>query len=332
MRDLFESLQLDGEAGLQRLVDERTQENVTLDFKRKADSSHGSFERNDKVIFAELISGFANSAGGLGIWGIAAERDANDPVDCAKSLVPIANIEMFQSQAHANSGHLIMPKHEGIHIASVQSTTPGAGYLLVLVQRSERRPHRSEASGVKQYYKRAGDGFFAMEHYDIEDAFRRGSSPTVELYWELQRGGDAPSSSGIVTTMFFEVSLINSGNTLVRFPFLQIRPGRGLQVGTLPPHTGLWLIRPSGTLDGFTRFYGDANIVIHPGDRIPIARMVANYAHTNNFGLLDRSAIEASCIEFSARGGGENVRLTNLDVSLNGPELVRVMQGLGVSV
>ena len=37
----------------------------------------------------------------------------------------------------------------------------GAGYLLIEVGRSERRPHRCEF-GEKQYFKRVGDSSIAM--------------------------------------------------------------------------------------------------------------------------------------------------------------------------
>ena len=48
MLDLFQQLQREGESGINRLIDERTQESVQLDFKLKEDPSHGQFSDNDK--------------------------------------------------------------------------------------------------------------------------------------------------------------------------------------------------------------------------------------------------------------------------------------------
>jgi hypothetical protein len=44
----------------------------------------------------------------------------------------------------------IMPRHEGIRIAAL-ANTEDTGFLLVDVERSERRPHRCEF-GDKQYF------------------------------------------------------------------------------------------------------------------------------------------------------------------------------------
>ena len=66
----------------------------------------------------------------------------------------------------------------------------GAGYLLIEVGRSERRPHRCEF-GEKQYFKRVGDSSIAMEHYDIEDSFKRMTIPKLTAHFKLQEGGSA---------------------------------------------------------------------------------------------------------------------------------------------
>jgi predicted HTH transcriptional regulator len=97
VRELFEQLQVEGEAGIDRLVSERTQETVELDFKMKRDAQHGAFHDDDKRNLGKALSAFANSAGGLLVWGIDARR--RDGVDCAQALAPIAEIEKFRSTA-----------------------------------------------------------------------------------------------------------------------------------------------------------------------------------------------------------------------------------------
>jgi putative SOS response-associated peptidase YedK len=68
--DLFEQLQREGEPGIDRLILERTQETVELDFKLKETSSHGGFSDGDKRTLGRAFSAFANSSGGLLIWGV----------------------------------------------------------------------------------------------------------------------------------------------------------------------------------------------------------------------------------------------------------------------
>jgi hypothetical protein len=90
-----------------------------------------------------------------------------------------------------------MPRHDGIRLAAVRSEQQsGAGYLLVYVERSERRPHRCEATGEGRYFKRAGDNTFPMEHYDIEDAFRRASLPDLAMKWSLVWHGGTSGPEG----------------------------------------------------------------------------------------------------------------------------------------
>ena len=185
MRDLFEELVEQGEEGIERLVKERQQENIELDFKTKNDPARGNFEKSDKAVLGKALSAFSNSMGGIVIWGVDA-RPGIDDIDCAQSVSPISDIERFQSEAQTLVGQLLTPRHEGIRIEKIVSKRqPGAGYLLVSIQRSDRRPHRSEAAGDKQYYKRSGGSSVAMEHFDIEDASNRASPSSLELQWVL---------------------------------------------------------------------------------------------------------------------------------------------------
>lgn len=64
---------------IQTYVEEGQQEHVQLEFKTL--NSPG-FNRDDKKNLAELLSGFANSQGGIIIWGVDARRD-NQGVDRA---------------------------------------------------------------------------------------------------------------------------------------------------------------------------------------------------------------------------------------------------------
>ena len=82
-----------------------------------------------------------------------------------------------------------MPRHDGIRMDIVEAAEPpGAGYLLMLIERSERRPHRAEL-GVGRYFKRSGDSTIRMEHYDIEDSFKRLVVPSLEIRTEVPRYG-----------------------------------------------------------------------------------------------------------------------------------------------
>ena len=218
MRELFDKLLAEGEDGIDRLVAERTQESVTLDFKEARGAGTGTLANEDRKTFGKALSAFSNSAGGLLVFGVEA-RKGDDNVDCAQEAKPINNIARFKSEATTASGQLLQPRHDGIVVEAIPSTRqPGAGYLLVHIERSERRPHRSEAAGQKQYFKRAGDSSFEMEHYDIEDAFNRVVLPDLSLHAVI----DVEETNDNHYMIDFQLRLFNSSVKSGRNCYVQI--------------------------------------------------------------------------------------------------------------
>ena len=64
----YEELLAEGEAAIRQLIVDHQQENIGLDFKMKADSTHGRLTKEDKAVLAKALSAFSNSAGGLIIY------------------------------------------------------------------------------------------------------------------------------------------------------------------------------------------------------------------------------------------------------------------------
>ncbi|MCJ2136695.1 ATP-binding protein [Methylobacterium sp. J-026] len=301
MRELFNRLSDEGEPGIQRLIADRMQEGVQLDFKQKGDSKKGDFDNNDKKILAKAVSGFANSAGGLLVWGVNAEK-GQDGIDCAQApAAPIAQIELFLSEATTLVGQLIQPRHDGIHLCTIPSASaPGAGYLLIYVERSERRPHRSEASGQKQYFKRAGDSFFKMEHYDIEDAFKRVAVPDLQLAWRL----DIISTNGAGDqTSELVLQLNNISEVTAKYPYLYFKGPIFGDVRSEPrfdyrrSQEGEWLC-----------FHAGANQVINPGTSSSVVEIRSGIV-LRPFGLFEwNNAREGQYLDLEYRLGCENTR------------------------
>ena len=188
MRDLFDQLIMGGGAAIAQLMAEARQEGVELEFKTKANSGNGIPDRDDRTNLAVTLSAFSNSMGGMLIWGIEAKTNA-EGVDSAKNLRPIDDIARFKSDITRLASQAIMPRNELIWVEAISSESkPNSGYLLVLIERSERRPHRCEF-GEKYYFKRYGDSSIAMEHYDVEDSFKRLTVPELEIEVKIQDGG-----------------------------------------------------------------------------------------------------------------------------------------------
>jgi len=255
-----------GEASLQSLCDKRQQEHVGLEFKTKRTSSHGDFEKDDRANLGRELSAFANSAGGLLIWGIEAKKDA-DQVDCASSLKPISEIAKFLSQAKELSSQHLMPRHEGIKFHTIPSKTDSkSGYLIVEIDRSDRRPHRSEAASDKRYYKRSADSSIMMEHYDVEDQFKRFVSPKLALKTRWRKGGFSQTRSSYASYIM-TASLENTSQVTAEFVYLHFLGVSRSHGG--PDSPGVIAITLRGPsiihLNGWQCFQGGADAVIHPG-------------------------------------------------------------------
>lgn len=261
MRKLYDELLLAGESGIQDLVTQRRQETVDLEFKEKSDCSKGEFDNDDARNLGKELSAFSNSMGGLLVWGVRAKKVASGELDCASSAVPIRDIERFKSEAIRRSAAALMPRHDGIFIESISSATAqGAGYLLVLVERSERRPHRSEVSGDKHYWKRSGDSAMMMEHYDVEDAFKRMTVAGLRVTHDIHAGGSVRNSNSAYYNIMIAIELDNYSEVSARHPYLIVENINS----TLQIHEQEQMIftRSRGTE---VMFYTGADNIIHPG-------------------------------------------------------------------
>jgi hypothetical protein len=273
MRDLYDQLIADGEASIAQLVSERRQENVSLEFKTKSNSATGELNRDDRRNLGIALSAFANSMGGLVVWGVRAEKNT-DNVDCATEVQPIAEIERFKADVTRLLSQAIMPRHEGIFVEAIAApNSVGAGYLAIFVERSERRPHRCEL-GEKQYFKRIGDSSVAMEHYDIEDSFKRLVVPWLEVEWQIRPGQTRRGSDGSFRQVVIDICLRNPSPVTARFPYLILSCVRGADV---QPQVKYAFLRFGVELRADQRGYhfaGSADDVIHPELTLPISQLL----------------------------------------------------------
>jgi hypothetical protein len=186
MRELYERLAA-GDAALVRALAGR-REQVDFDCKRKADPSHPRLETSDKQNLGVVLSAFSNSMGGLLLWGVDARKDA-EGFDAVIGFRPISDIARFAENVRSACSEVLMPRVEHVDMAAIEDPAgSGSGYLAIIAERSEKRPHRCEVGGVQGYYRRSLSSSRQMEHYEIEDAFKRNSLPHLEVSLKHYRG------------------------------------------------------------------------------------------------------------------------------------------------
>jgi predicted HTH transcriptional regulator len=135
-------------------------EGLHMDFKQKHDSRRPELDDDDKKNLAKAVSGFANSGGGVLIWGIE---------DKTLSPRPITDIQTFVSSVLALAAQATDPTVLNIDSAWIATDpeTSGNGFGLILIPESTLPPHRVilKLESIKNhYFIRSGDSFVVASH------------------------------------------------------------------------------------------------------------------------------------------------------------------------
>jgi hypothetical protein len=213
-------------AVLKGWVDESRQEDLHLDFKLLAQEDIG---RDDRRNFAKALSAFANSDGGLIVWGIDCRKGPTG-ADVASSLLPIGNVRAVLSRLTSLTGDATSPVVPGVQHRIVYETTD-TGYVLTWVPPSERGPHMAML-GEGRYFKRSGDRFYQLEHFDLEDMFGRRARPDLQVVVTPMSDGASSGMHGRSADLKAVVSLLNRGRGVAKFPFVRIQPGPPYRVSS----------------------------------------------------------------------------------------------------
>jgi hypothetical protein len=140
------------------------------------------------------------------VWGVETDKE-----DRASKLKPITAVADFEARLKKSLLNSVQPFVDGVRIESVpEDDGSGAGYLKVLIPRSEKAPHRAMLAD-REYFRRSTEGFYRMEHFDLEDSFGRRPHPALIVILELTpRPGDDPHED-------LRFAMRNDGRGLARY-------------------------------------------------------------------------------------------------------------------
>jgi len=250
-------------AEIDRYILESQEEHLTLDFKiiNRANLSHA----DDKKNLAKALSGFANSSGGVIIWGIEGRKNA-EGIDCACGKKEINPLSLFMSRLNELTGEAVSPtvaavRHRPIVISD------DCGIALTIVPESDSGPHMAKL-GEDRYYKRSGDSFYRMEHYDLEDMFGRRKKPKLQLLAKLAFAGGGSNRVKKYVNVQVTLALENVGRGVAKAPLLKLIIKSNHQLSKFGidgnGHFGLEQLPPA-TGSKSHLFGGSSTTVIHPG-------------------------------------------------------------------
>jgi hypothetical protein len=162
------------EAELTQMILSQVEENLHLDYK-----GAGSLALTDgkKKEIAKDISAFANSDGGIVIYGI---REFDDDLrrHLPERLDPIDRNNISKEWLEQVINSNIQPKIENltIHPITLSSSINHVVYVIKIP-----KSNTAHQASDKKYYKRYNFESVAMEDYEIKDIINRLSSPQLSL-------------------------------------------------------------------------------------------------------------------------------------------------------
>jgi hypothetical protein len=164
--------------------DPPTYETEWLDFK-------GDVPLNGEALkghWSRALSGFANTGGGILVFGIDARKDQTTNIDAAHKLALVTNPEALRSRLMELHHQATEPPILGVEAVCVPGPG-GAGFVVCKIPASPFRPHRAEHC-KKQYYVRAGDDFFEAGPGLLRTLFYPQYSPSfgVEVVFKYELG------------------------------------------------------------------------------------------------------------------------------------------------
>jgi predicted HTH transcriptional regulator len=132
--DIFQRLQIEGASALEQLIAEREPESLFLDFKRSPeDGAAKNLSTEDNKNLSKAISGFANAAGGVVVWGVDCRPEKSTGNEVATKH-PIVDAAGFNTKLQAAISRTTIPPHPGVQVVCFEEPDNAPkGYVAVLV-------------------------------------------------------------------------------------------------------------------------------------------------------------------------------------------------------
>ncbi|GAC1300801.1 MAG: hypothetical protein NVSMB27_41180 [Ktedonobacteraceae bacterium] len=304
INDMYAALDMDK---IDQFIRDQQEENLFLEFKTI--NSPDMKNKDDRANFAKALSGFANSAGGVIVWGVDARQKQGNQVDCACDKKEIEDVPLFLSKLNDFTGSFVTPIVEGVQHKAIVSNSNRKGLAVTLVPASDRGPHMAKG-GEGRYYKRSGGSFYPMEHFDLADMFGRRRHPVLEMGYRIETFENSK-----VSRLVFTVA--NVGRGIARYPYVAIRVLNPLYPTYSDPNLsspndypgmGLPKLLHVGS-PGWRVYGGGADIVIHPNITIDV---------TPTLVFVPLTLQNIPSIKFKYQIGAEDIQMTEGEIEIAG--------------
>lgn len=157
-----------------RLIRQREREGQFLEFKTTAQPMNDF----DKKNLSKSLSGFANSGGGVVIWGVRTKKsDGGDQARAPQADLDAVTLADEIQRRLANSVEPLVP---GVLVQPLPRRLRGRiGFVKMLIRESDARPHRGLLADERHYYQRSGAEFHIISHAVLRDMFAAARTPSL---------------------------------------------------------------------------------------------------------------------------------------------------------
>ncbi len=180
-RQLFNEIIGGASSRIERMVADAVRESEYLDFKGTGGGRCG--ESKIIKIWSKCLSGFANTEGGVLIWGIDAR-----PTDVGESRkIDIASGFDLINEPNSHAQLLldtlldsVVDPLRGVEVEPFESTTDAPkGYVVCYVPEGPGQPYRAARDNI--YYQRVSDSFVPINHHLLRRMFYPHTSATFAV-------------------------------------------------------------------------------------------------------------------------------------------------------
>ena len=224
-RDLFDQILTDPAKHLGRMVADHARETEYVEFK-----GGKSREKDTKHAWSQALSGFANTEGGVLVWGIRAAKSPSAgggrSIDAASELQLVPNPHEFEQLLRDVHLAATVPPLRGVEIRGVPAPA-GGGFVVCFVPEGDDKPYRADFDESKGYFQRVCDSFVPIQHSLLRSLFYPRARPDLVADVHIRRADHGGS-------IHFTVMLRNDGNASARDMFLTASTVEPIETMTAP--------------------------------------------------------------------------------------------------